>query len=96
MTPAFPLGVAAGWARVVAVFVADTALLGAGAAAGGRPGWWAGAVLAALLTVAVLTRWRGLALSGLAWRSATRRGGVRAPAGGVADHRRLFGAGPVG
>ena len=51
MTPTFPLGLALGWARVVCVFVVDVALLAAGTAVGGRPGWWVGA------GAGVLSRW---------------------------------------
>lgn len=97
MTPTFPLGVATSWARVVAVFVVDVALLAAGVAAAGRPGWWAGAALGSVISMAALVSWRGSALLTLAWRSVTgRRAGVAAPAGALADHDRIFGDGPVG
>ena len=76
MTPTFPLGVAASWARVVAVFVLDVALLAAGTAAAGRTGWWVGAALGLLVTVAALVRWRGCALLTLAWRLARRPSGT--------------------
>ena len=45
MKSTFPLSVAAGWARLVALFVVDVALVAAGAAVAGRPGWWAGAAI---------------------------------------------------
>lgn len=97
MTPAFPLGLALGWARLVCVFVADVALLGAFVAAAGRPGWWTGLAAAVLLSVAALVCWRGAPLLTLAWRAVrTRRAQLGAPAGQLADHERTFGAGPVG
>jgi type VII secretion protein EccE len=93
----FPLGVAAGWARVVSVFVADVGLLAAGGALGGRLGWWAAAVLAALISLAALLSWRGAPLLTLGWRSLLRRRGVPVPAAAtVADHERAFADGPVG
>ena len=96
MTPTFPLGVAASWARVVGVFVVDVALLAAGAAAGGRTGWWVGVGLASVLTVAALVSWRGAALFTLAWRSVSRRVDSIAPVGVPLDHDRIFGDAPVG
>jgi type VII secretion protein EccE len=97
MTPTFPLGLAAGWARVVAVFIVDVALLAAGAAAAGRPGWWAGAALGSAISLTALVSWRGSALLTLASRSMTRRrAGTVAPTGVLLDHDRIFGSGPVG
>ena len=96
MTPTFPLGVAASWARVVAVFVLDVALLAAGTAAAGRTGWWVGAALGLLVTVAALVSWRGCALLTLAWRLARRPSGTIAPVGVLLDHDRIFGDSPVG
>ncbi|MBY0440816.1 MAG: type VII secretion protein EccE [Mycobacteriaceae bacterium] len=96
MTPKFRLGMTAGWGRVVAVFMVDAALLGAGVTAAGRPGWWVGAVLGSILSVAALVSWRGSALLTLAWRAAGSGRTAVAPAGAVADHDRMFGAGPVG
>jgi type VII secretion protein EccE len=96
MTPTFPLGVAASWARVVAVFVLDVALLAAGSAAAGRAGWWVGAALGAVISVAALVSWRGCALLTLAWRLGARRAGTIAPVGVLGDHDRIFGDAPVG
>ena len=97
MTPTFPLSLALGWARVVAMFVVDVALLAAGAAAAGRVGWWAGVGAAVLITGTALVRWRGSPLLTLVWRSVSgRSGALGVPAGALADHDRTFGAGPVG
>ena len=96
MTPTFPLGVAACWARVVAVFVLDVALVAAGTAVAGRTGWWVGAALGLLVTVAALVSWRGCPLLTLAWRLARRPSGTIAPVGVLLDHDRIFGDSPVG
>ncbi|BAN91975.1 MULTISPECIES: type VII secretion protein EccE [Mycobacterium] len=97
MKSTFALSVAAGWARVVAVFVVDVAVVAAAAAAGGRPGWWAGVAAAALITGLALLCWRGAPLLTLVWRAVT----ARRPRSGVArgqlsDYERSFGPGPVG
>ena len=73
MKSTFPLSVAAGWARVVAVFVVDVGLVAAGAAAAGRPGWWAGVGVALLVALLALLCWRGAPLLTLAWRSLSAR-----------------------
>lgn len=96
MKSSFPLGVAAGWGRVVAVFVVDVAVIAGAAAAAGRPGWWVGVGLAALIMVLALLCWRGAPLLALAWRSATRRRPQVGAAGELADYQRTFGSGPVG
>jgi type VII secretion protein EccE len=97
MTSTFPLGLALGWARLVSVFVADVALLGAGMAAAGRAGWWTGLAAGVLLSAAALVCWRGAPLLTLAWRSVRgRRTNLGAPAGQLGDHERTFGSGPVG
>ncbi|WP_136246455.1 type VII secretion protein EccE [Mycobacterium intracellulare] len=92
----FPLSVAASWARVVAVFVVDVAVIAAGAAAAGRPGWWVGVGLTVLITVLVLLCWRGAPLLSLLWRSVTGRRPRVGAAGELADYERRFGSGPVG
>ncbi|WP_204815311.1 type VII secretion protein EccE [Mycobacterium riyadhense] len=93
----FPLSMAVGWARVVAVFVVDVGLVAAGAAAAGRPGWWVGVAVAVLITVLALLCWRGAPLLTLVWRTATaRRPRLWTPAGELADYERSFGPGPVG
>lgn len=97
MTPMPALGCALAWGRVLAVFLADVALLRAGGTTGGRAGWWAAAVLAAGLTAAALLRWRGTPMLTLAWRAAiSRRTALRPPPGEVADYERTCGQGPVG
>lgn len=97
MTPTLPLGLALGWARLVSVFVADVALLGAGMVVAGRPGWWTGLLVAVLLSAAGLVCWRGAPLLTLVWRLVWhRRTPLCAPAGQVVDHERTFGIGPVG
>lgn len=102
MTPTFPLGVAGSWRRLVAVFVTDVALLGAGSAAAGRAGWWAGAAVAAAVTLTALLTWRQAPLLTLAWRLAALRAGVRRPASAagsaakLADHHPGFADHPVG
>ncbi len=97
MRPMLALGAALGWPRVVAVFVADVALLWAGGAVAGRAGWWVAAVLAAALSVSALLRWRGAPLLTLAWRTVTSRGAALVvPAGEAADYDRTYGQGPVG
>ncbi|OBJ91078.1 type VII secretion protein EccE [Mycobacterium asiaticum] len=97
MTPASPVGLALGWSRLVAVFVADVALLGVGTVAGGRSGWWVGLIAAVLITAAALGCWRGAPVLTLAWRAVgARRGVLGVPAGRLADHERTFGSGPVG
>lgn len=97
MTPAPALGVALSWGRVVAVFLADVALLWAGTAAGGRAGWWAAAVLAVVLSAAALLCWRGTPMLTLAQRTAVSgRAELHPPAGEVADYERTCGQGPVG
>lgn len=102
MTPTFPLKVAAGWQRLVAVFVTDVALLWAGSAVAERAGWWAGAATGAVVTLAALVSWRGAPLLTLLSRQAVLRAGVRkaAPAedktGKLADHQRSFDDGPMG
>lgn len=96
MKPSFPLSVAAGWARVVAVFVVDVALVAAGAAAAGRPGWWAGIGAATLVTVLALLCWRGAPLVTLVGRAVRARRRLGSPAGELADYERSFGSGAVG
>ncbi|AYE99303.1 type VII secretion protein EccE (plasmid) [Mycobacterium paragordonae] len=97
MRPMLALGAALGWPRVVALFVADVALLWAGSAVAGRAGWWVAAVLAAAVSASALLRWRGAPLLTLAWRTVTSRGAaVGAPAGEAADYDRTYGQGPVG
>ncbi|MDP7739540.1 type VII secretion protein EccE [Mycobacterium paragordonae] len=97
MTPTFPLGLALGWARLVCVFVIDVALLGAGVALAGRPGWWTALAVAVLVSVAALLCWRGAPLLSLGWRAVrAHRAHQGAPAGQLDDHERTFGGGPVG
>lgn len=96
MKSTFPLSVAAGWARVVAVFVVDVAVVSVGAAAG-RSGWWAGVALAVVITLLALLCWRGAPLLTLVWRSVRgRRSRLGTPAGMLTDYERSFGSGPVG
>lgn len=97
MKSSFPLGVAAGWARVVAVFVVVVALVALGAAVGGRPGWWAGLGVGLLVVVLTVLCWRGAPLVSLAWRVVRPRRLPRAtPSGELGDYERTFGSGPVG
>ncbi|WP_101953415.1 type VII secretion protein EccE [Mycobacterium intracellulare] len=96
MRSTFPLSVAAGWPRLVALFVVDVAVVATGAAVGGRPGWWAGAALAVAVSLAALLRWRGAPLLTLGWRSVSNRRGVDVPGGELADYERRFGSGRVG
>jgi type VII secretion protein EccE len=97
MKSTFPLSVAAGWARVVAVFVVDVGLVAAGAAAAGRPGWWTGVGVGLLVALLALLCWRGAPLLTLAWRALTAgRSGLGVPSGELADYERSFGSGPVG
>lgn len=97
MTPSFPLGLALGWGRLVCVFVVDVALLGAGVAAAGRPGWWTALAVAVLASVAALLCWRGAPLLTLGWRAVrAHRTQLGTPAGQLDDHQRTFGGGPVG
>ena len=63
MTPTFPLTVAGSWGRLAAVLTASAVCVFAGAAIGGRRGWWAGVAIAALLALAALVRWRALSPS---------------------------------
>jgi type VII secretion protein EccE len=96
MRSTFPLSVAAGWPRLVALFVVDVALVATGAAVAGRPGWWAGAALALVVSLLALLRWRGAALLTLAWRSVSKRHVADLPGGELADYERHFGSGRVG
>jgi type VII secretion protein EccE len=96
MRTTFPLSVAAGWPRLVALFVVDVALVATGAAVAGRPGWWAGAALALVVSLLALLRWRGAALLTLAWRSVSKRHVADLPGGELADYERHFGSGRVG
>ena len=97
MKSAFPLSVAAGWARVVAVFVVDVGLVAAGAGIAGRPGWWTGVGVGLLVSLAALLCWRGAPVLTLGWRAlAARRPRLGAPGGELADYERSFGSGPVG
>ena len=73
MKSTFPLSVAAGWARVVAVFVVDVGLVAAGAAVAGRPGWWTGVGVGLLVALLALLCWRGAPLLTLAWRALAAR-----------------------
>ena len=87
MTATFPVSLTIGWARLIIVFVVDVALLAVGGAASGRSGWWAGAAVGLLITVAALVSWRGAPLATLVWRSVTaRRATLGVPAGALADH----------
>ena len=86
MKSTFPLSVAAGWARLVAVFVVDVGLVAAGAAIAGRPGWWTGvgvAVLVALAGAAALARCAavdaGVAITGRATVAAGGAGAASWP-----------------
>ena len=97
MKSTFPLSVAAGWARLVALFVVDVALVAAGAAVAGRPGWWTGAGVGVAVSLLAVLRWRGAPLLTLAWRAlGARRSGLGEPGGELADYERNFGSGPVG
>ena len=97
MKSTFPLSVAAGWARLVALFVVDVALVAAGAAVAGRPGWWIGAGLGVAVSLLAVLCWRGAPLLTLAWRAlGARRSGLGEPGGELADYERSFGSGPVG
>jgi type VII secretion protein EccE len=89
MRPMFPVGLAASWRRLIAVFVTDTALLAIGGTFS-RPGWWAAAAAGAGVTLMVLVRWRGAPLLTLLARPR-----IAVP-GPVTDHRRTFGDAPVG
>lgn len=96
MRTSFPLSVAAGWARLVAVFVIDVAVVATGATAAGRAGWWTGVGVALLIAALALLCWRGAPLLTLAWRSLTGRRPQVGAAGELADYERSFGSGPVG
>lgn len=97
MKPMLALGISAGWARLVAVFVADVGLLWLGGAVAGRSGWWVAAVLAAALSAVALLTWRRAPVLDLLLRTRQVRPTLAAvTAGALADHDRTYGTGPVG
>lgn len=97
MKPTLPLGVSTGWLRVVAVFVADVALLWVGQAAAGHTGWRVGLGFAVVLSAVVLLTWRDAPLVALAWRASRTAPTLADPAAGqIADYDRTYGQGPVG
>jgi type VII secretion protein EccE len=96
MKPMVALGVVDDWWRLVAVFVADVAILVAGSTTG-RVGWWTAVGVAVVVTVAALITRRRAPLLTLTTRlTGLRLRPPRIPLPEVTNCSRNFGGGPAG